>query len=804
MARNTEKVTIKVDADTGSADRELKGLETRLDDLTEKAVIPIDLDADPAEAALRAMASRVDEVTSEVEGMKSAMASIKGGLSVPIDDAKIEDVVVGLRNIGLTFDQIEGKAREFAGELQRAEGVRLDALDSGLTRVGGSLEHVRSESDQSRSVLANLAGNAAQDLGQLGGVVGSLGVGIGQLAEYAVDGNIRLSNLARVAGPMAALSVATLAVTNAMQNLAATKAFDAQQVKDFTKAMDDLGNTSAALRDSFDGVFEARVDDNSFLGQLLHKEKTENLADDLGAVGVSLHDLDSVIRSGASTRADFDLLPGIVDLDKVLQAAGLSVDDYKAIMDGVFEATKNWTEGTKGATAAAEFFAPSLADINDELRAMEIKDDPLSVLNDGLFETGGHMVDLRAIWHDVVNDLRDGHADFDTTAENVNVLAAAMNLTTPEVEALAIAQGKGAKEAEAMSKATADAADAASDAVVDFQELGRVVGGVEWQTASIQATSDAMGTFFGDAERAKDGVAGLQGALDDLEAAHADAGTLLPDLSTGEGRQFWDALKELGSSLIPDIQQAFDDSRGSVDTFNQKMQGLYLRTLAQLSNQLGISTEDAELLLRQIGFVPENFSTQYDLIGDQLAIQQLQLLQGIIDDLPAEVQARIAYQVSVGDYQGAVQTVVTYGQKHPVVLPSSVNTSGAQADVNAFQSKQTNNPIILPATLRVTRTVGVTGGYVKTGPTAATLSAVPQSALLSEDGVDLLDAPTPMASAGFSGPSIVVAAPSGPARVVNLNVTVAAAVIGNRFDVERAVTRSVRRGLRIGGERVSP
>jgi hypothetical protein len=35
-------------------------------------------------------------------------------------------------------------------------------------------------------------------------------------------------------------------------------------------------------------------------------------------------------------------------------------------------------------------------------------------------------------------------------------------------------------------------------------------------------------------------------------------------------------------------------------------------------------------------------------------------------------------------------------------------------------------------------------------------------------------------------------------------VTVAAAVIGNRFDVERAVTRSVRRGLRIGGERVSP
>src|SRR5262245_63481946 len=51
-----------------------------------------------------------------------------------------------------------------------------------------------------------MAGNAAQDLGELGGAVGTLGVGIGQLAEYAVDGNIALENLAKVAAPTALLA----------------------------------------------------------------------------------------------------------------------------------------------------------------------------------------------------------------------------------------------------------------------------------------------------------------------------------------------------------------------------------------------------------------------------------------------------------------------------------------------------------------------------------------------------------------------------------------------------------------------
>ena len=58
--------------------------------------------------------------------------------------------------------------------------------------------------------MANLSGNAAQSAFQnLGGNIGDVGVAIGQLAEYAVDGNVKIGNIVKLAGPMLGLAAAT-------------------------------------------------------------------------------------------------------------------------------------------------------------------------------------------------------------------------------------------------------------------------------------------------------------------------------------------------------------------------------------------------------------------------------------------------------------------------------------------------------------------------------------------------------------------------------------------------------------------
>jgi hypothetical protein len=810
-----QKLKYTVDVDTGSAVRDLD----KLGDAGEKAGKQIaegfDDAASKSKRAIDALSAQLDKVEADAKGAAEAVSAIKANLTIDVDDSKIAAFASDIRNkMGVAFDDITADAKQFADVLER--GVNMDRTKGELRGVGDELEHVRGESDQSRSVLANLAGNAAQDLGELGGVVGTLGVGVGQLAEYAVDGNIALRSLAGVAGPMAALSVATLAVQNAMQNMAATKAFNADQVKGFSDAVNELGDSSLALRSALDGAFNARVDDNSFFGQLLQKEKTVDLADNLAAVGVSLANIDDIIRSGASDRASFEMLPDVQNLDKVLQAAGLSANDYNAVMDGVFEATKNWTTATIGGAEAAKFFGTSLEDVNNILEQQLISEDPFTRFNQGLFQTGGHLVDLQAIWNDVVNDMRDSDANFASTAGNVDVLAEAMNLSTDEVIQLARETAAATTFTKSFDSATRDATDAVKHAgqiadgtAVSVAAIGHVLDSTDWGTASIDAASTAMQGFFDTFTVSRDAVAGVNEALDSLQEAfkaQQDAGgqELLPNLSTPEGRATLAALEQLGTSLIPDIQKAFDDSNGSADKFNEKMTGIYQRTLNQLTSQLHISEDAAKQLLAQIGLTPDNFSTQYELIGDELALQQLQLLQGVIEGLPRDVQSKITYQISTGDYQGAVQTIVNYGASHPVVQSSKVNTSGAQSDIDYFRNRQESDPLNITvkplwSTLWSAGPPVASTIFTRAAPAPSGLAVTPAAAVEAAPFDDDTPGPsTPVAPSNIWMPTSAAAAV--PVRPMTVNVNVSAGVIGNRFDVQRAVLRAVRQGTRIRGQ----
>ena len=190
--------------------------------------------ADDADAEFADMRS-ASGVMAEALGADFVEAAAKAGRST-------DQIVQGLRDMGLSFDDIRGDADQLADAVKRLDGVRanVDGLGSSAKNASTDLDRVRDSGDQSRSVLANMVGNSTQDIAGLGGVAGTAGMALGQLGEYAAEGGISLSGLAKVAGPMAVLTLGTIALNHVMEA-------NAKHAKDVARQTETLVTAQRAL-----------------------------------------------------------------------------------------------------------------------------------------------------------------------------------------------------------------------------------------------------------------------------------------------------------------------------------------------------------------------------------------------------------------------------------------------------------------------------------------------------------------------------------------------------------------------------
>lgn len=234
--------------------REMGSVQDDLEDSTSKVRLlsqVLDGLADTAEADLddtRLAAERLDAVLSD-------------DLTFSAREVLREFERMGLSSRDV-LDATEDDVRALAAQLERLDTVASkagDEIGGAGRRAASGLDDMNTSGDQSRSVLANLAGNTAQDLGEVGGVVGTLGVGIGQLAEYAVDGNIALRNLAAVAGPMALLAVGGMALTSIMaeHNKQVQRAREIQE--GYTEALLEADSAMAVQSETAKNFFESSV-----------------------------------------------------------------------------------------------------------------------------------------------------------------------------------------------------------------------------------------------------------------------------------------------------------------------------------------------------------------------------------------------------------------------------------------------------------------------------------------------------------------------------------------------------------------
>ncbi len=239
----------------------------------------------------------------------------------------INKLVTDLNRAGVTLEDITAEADTLAASLRQLDDVNLRALGTELDTVDRKMRDVGDNTDRTRSVMANFTGNAAQEIPGVSQALGPLNTAIGQFAEYAAEGNIRLRSLVAAFGPLAAASVALAVVQDAMANNAETAKLYKDNVDALTESLVQNESVAAALRDRYEELGSAQVrvfDENlrnasaefyqattiaglgaKLFGIELKKARTEDLTDDLVALGLTADDVADIVSGGADNVGRF-------------------------------------------------------------------------------------------------------------------------------------------------------------------------------------------------------------------------------------------------------------------------------------------------------------------------------------------------------------------------------------------------------------------------------------------------------------------------------------------------------------------
>jgi hypothetical protein len=264
-------------------------------------------------------------------------------------------------------------------------GVRAKATGADIDDLGKS-------ADSSKSVLANMIGNSVQDLGALGGVAGSAGVAIGQMGEYMADARAEgesfssiLRNFGSVAGPIAAVSVGLAAVNDIMKAMAegqaATKAFDTEQIKQFTDAVKEGTDITKAYAAELEQTGKVLADTGIKGGpawtQILPPvaKLTESLGL-MGRFGDTIEDILPLLNTaGVSAQIWTDVITSakpVQSMDKLraaLDKTNISDDDRSKILIAARAAQDNYNDSVANGVEVNKFFTETVRDDTDARRA---------------------------------------------------------------------------------------------------------------------------------------------------------------------------------------------------------------------------------------------------------------------------------------------------------------------------------------------------------------------------------------------------------------------------------------------------
>ena len=224
-------IQIKLDLISKDAERDIKNLNKAIEG-TETGIEEME---SAGKIAARALSAAADAIESDLKGTKAAAEALAQAMGPELSaKADMTSIITDLKNMGLTTDQITTDAGELAAALQKLETVgkgHVSGVKSAFDDVEIAAKNVGTTTDNTRSVVANFAGNAVQELPGVSAAMGPLNMAIGQFAEYATEGNIGFKNFIKAGLGLGAAGAALAAVSCVMGKIgdAAEKAKERQE-----------------------------------------------------------------------------------------------------------------------------------------------------------------------------------------------------------------------------------------------------------------------------------------------------------------------------------------------------------------------------------------------------------------------------------------------------------------------------------------------------------------------------------------------------------------------------------------------
>lgn len=716
-----EKVEVPIGADTGTAGRDIDDLLSKVDKLS----------GEPANLLLT---SNATQITNDIADLIIDIDKLDS--SDPTIDAKIANV----NALTGDLEKIQAKAREI--------NQTPIVLDTG--RAARGVDDISDSARGANSALANMIGNTAQDVGQLGGFAGSTGVAIGQMAEYAADATLAgegltsaLKSMVLVAGPIAVLTTAFSVVNGVLGEMQAEAEATEARISGLAEAMAatdaDATTMAAALAENSEALQNLGVDASTF-GGLVQQY--------LGDIGKNLPIVGGLIKDSG------------VDVIDVLDRMGVSLLEFSQL-------------GRLGTTGRNEFVTQMNAMV-DAGKLTEKEYDALS-----------QTIDQNNEALDRANQLR--------------------RLTLPMQIEQAQNEAKTAAATEAHTERMQEQAEAQRRVADGYANYVDVLRQFNTATETGAAAQDAFTTAWqqtGDAalgttQILADLTEANQGFIDSLKDSEGNlnANAVALNFGTEEGRKSLDALEQLRDAYGTDLARALKDAGGNFDVVRQRA-GFWRRELREQLSAVGVNEDQIRSYLRQLGLTPRQVQTEIRLTRAEEARQKVQLLQTAIDGLPRDVQTSVTQKIIKGDYVGALREIQSYYSGNPTSVDVNAEPGDVSSARNSIQDYYNRNPVGLPVIPRVPSGIGrfSSGGWASPG----------EVAMVGEHGPEMVvfgDRARVYSAADTRRSIISRTATAAPPVSVVANINLRTAVIGNRYDVARTVTAATKEAIRIGGQR---
>lgn len=312
--------------------------------------------ANDARTAAQRLAAAIEKTATGLEAdiEKSAAAAkaladaLGPEMAAKIGRNGLQNLLRQFTRMGLTLEQVTEEAETLAAAVRKVDGLSVDNLNTEVKTLDQSLSKVGDSADRSRSVMANFAGNAAQEIPGITNAMGPLNVAIGQFAEYASEGGVTLAGFAKALGPLAAIGGALALANGYLDDIAKTKAFNKERLDAYTESMREGASAAQAFRTELEETGKATLrlnDENAFFGlgstqvrtvstilgdlggafgivasgiNFLRRSKTEDVSDELLRLGVNANTATELISRGRT---------GIEQWAKSLISAGAAERD---------------------------------------------------------------------------------------------------------------------------------------------------------------------------------------------------------------------------------------------------------------------------------------------------------------------------------------------------------------------------------------------------------------------------------------------------------------------------------------------